>query len=82
MTLKILFTLLILNLLASNLFCQDVSEFKTKIDKAAQAKDTLAIARAWYKLGKFYEINEQLPNSNAAFKTALFFAESINSMFS
>ena len=79
MKIKHLFTILILNFLTSNLFCQNISEFQQKINEAEQTKDTLAIARAWYKLGKFYDINEQLPESNEAFNTALFFAESINS---
>ncbi len=79
MKLSSLFTILIFSFLTSNLFCQNISEFQENINEAEQAKDTLAIARAWYKLGKYYEIDEQLTNSNTAFKTALFFAESINS---
>ena len=79
MKLRSLFTILIFSFLTSNVFCQNISELQENVNEAEQAKDTLAIARAWYKLGKFYEIDEQIQNSNVAFKNALFFAESINS---
>ncbi len=79
MNIKPLFIILIFSFLTYNLFCQNISEFKDNINEAEQTKDTLAIARAWYKLGRFYDINEQISKSNEAFNTALFFAECINS---
>ena len=79
MKLKVLFIILVFHFLANPIFCQDISEFQQNINEAEQTKDTLAIARGWYKLGKLYDINDQPSNSNEAFNTALFFAESINS---
>ena len=79
MKLSLLFFLLIFNLLTNSLFCQDLPEFQNRITEANQNKDTLAIARGWHKLGKFYEMNGQLKESTEAFRTALFFADCIKS---
>lgn len=76
---KSLFIILFFQLIASSIFSQDISEIQERINEANQKEDTLDIARAWYSLGKFYEINEDLPKSNEAFQTALYFANSINS---
>ncbi|MBZ0241657.1 MAG: histidine kinase [Bacteroidales bacterium] len=45
------------------------------LKEAEKQQDTLGISRAWYKLGRFYDQNQQLENSNQALQHALFWVE-------
>ena len=58
---------------------QSIEELQTNIAEAEQAKDTLAITRAWYKLGVLYYDEQKLQESNNSLMQAYFWAESISS---
>jgi tetratricopeptide (TPR) repeat protein len=79
MKLKGLILIFLSLVFTSNLLCQDAAEFRAKIAAAEQQKDTLAVARGWYKLAKFYDNKEQLQESNRALIRALFYARSVKS---
>lgn len=49
------------------------------IKRAKAQNDTLAVSRAYYKLGIFYDKLEELDKSNKALSDALFYAKKINS---
>ncbi len=74
---SLIFTFLSL-VFISNLFCQNIVEFQNKINDAKQNKDTLALARNWYKLAKYYDNNNQFQQSNKALHTAWFYAQAIH----
>ena len=59
------------------MLCQDAIGFRAKIADAEQQKDTLALARNWYKLAKFYDGEGELQKSNSALITALFYARGV-----
>ncbi len=79
MKLKGLIFIFLSLIFGSNLLCQEADEFREKIAVAEQQKDTLALARNWYKLAKFYDGEGEMQKSNNALIRALFYARSINS---
>ncbi len=59
-------------------YCLGQSEeidFQLAVKEAQTQKDTLGLSRAYYKLGRFYDQNQQVENSNKAMQHALFWAE-------
>ena len=75
-----LFTTLFIFLVASTIASsQSIEELQTNITEAKQGNDTLAMARGWYKLGVFYDRQQQVQKSNKAFLKALYLANSIKS---
>jgi len=66
----------ILFLCSYPLAAQDTEQdFLDAVNAAAVKQDTLALSRAWYKLGRFYDQNEMLNKSNLALQKALFWAQ-------
>lgn len=60
-------------------FGQSIEELQTNIADAKLENDTLAMARGWYKLGVFYDKQQQVQQSNRSLLQALYWANSIKS---
>lgn len=60
-------------------FGQSIKELQTNIAEAQLGNDTLAMAREWYKLGVFYDKQQEVQQSNRSFLHALYWANSIKS---
>jgi tetratricopeptide (TPR) repeat protein len=77
MKLRGLILIFLFLIFGTNLLCQNTTEFREKITGAEQQKDTLALARGWYSLAKFYDGKGKIQKSNGALIKALFYARSI-----
>ncbi|MCK9452469.1 MAG: histidine kinase [Bacteroidales bacterium] len=53
----------------------DENDYQQAVNEAKAKQDTLGLSRAYYKLGRFYDQNQQIENSNQAMQQALFWAE-------
>lgn len=53
----------------------DEIDFQLAVKEAQTTQDTLGLSRAYYKLGRFYDQNQQIENSNNTLQKALFWAE-------
>lgn len=60
------------------IFSQEIEELKQELNEAALENDTLAMSRIWYRIGRYYDHQNQFTESNNAFKRALFLAKTIN----
>lgn len=60
-------------------FGQSIEKFQKNIADAKLENDTLAMARGWYKLGVFYDKQQQFQQSKRSFLRALYWANSIKS---
>ncbi|MCD6355032.1 MAG: histidine kinase [Prolixibacteraceae bacterium] len=56
---------------------QEFTTLQKKIKETTESSDTLATARAWYKLGKYYDEQKQADKSIGALRKALTLAEKI-----
>ena len=61
--------------LPEQLFSQELTDIQNKIKIAENAKDTIALSKAWYNLGKFYDNQQQIEKSNDALRKALYWAK-------
>jgi tetratricopeptide (TPR) repeat protein len=73
--------LIFLFYLCSNLFAQTINKFQLEIEKAKNSNDTVALAKAWYNLGKEYDNLQQTENCNKALHQAIYWSE-LNKNFS
>jgi tetratricopeptide (TPR) repeat protein len=77
---KYLFAIAVILLIKSSNAQSSIGSLISNINDAKELKDTLSISRAYYKLGIFYDKQEELNKSNEALTNALFFANKINSV--
>ena len=61
---------------SGKVYSQTITELKSLIKEAELNRDTTALAKSWYSMGKFYDNSDEPSKSNKALKTALFWAES------
>lgn len=62
---------------ASNIIrAQSISELEFQVEEALKKNDTTAVAKAWYNIGKYYDLENDIKNSNKALLTALRWAKS------